>query len=174
MREHGLPAMRAPLRLGLGRVCYRPAPLLRVSTRYGLHYDLGRYVLIVLDACSGWPASNALCISYIVGDVSRVSMKLAADTARQCPWCGRWALKDRACNHVVCGRDARGFHVGTGCGRQYCFLCARRLCGRVYDPRTGRREVGVSESHQGTAHNPTPQDPCSGPLYCPGGHNSHK
>ncbi len=47
-----------------------------------------------------------------------------------CPWCGRWTLKDQACNHVVCGVDtARGFVREHGCGHQFCFQCGKKLCG---------------------------------------------
>ena len=66
------------------------------------------------------------------------------DTERvvQCPWegCGRSFMKDNACNHVVCGRDAGGFQINMGCGRQFCFACGKKLCTRVYNPATGVRE----------------------------------
>jgi hypothetical protein len=92
---------------------------------------------------------------------------------RHCPWCNQPALKDNLCNHVVCGRDAKGFHVHAGCGRQWCFYCGLKLCGRVYD-EVGNRIDGVSEHHRDGQHRPTETDPCSGDEYCGGGHNSHK
>lgn len=91
----------------------------------------------------------------------------ASDTAMRCPWCDTWALKDTACNWVCCGLDAAGFHVGAGCGRQWCFACGGKLCGQMFDPATGVALPGVSTSHS---------DACCGfgTDVCPGGHNSHK
>lgn len=90
--------------------------------------------------------------------------------AKQCPWCGRWALKDAACNWVCCGLGEDGkFVVGAGCGMQFCFECSKKLCTPFYDARTGRRIPGARDHH-------TSQ--CCGGVgnedYCPGGHNSHK
>lgn len=88
-------------------------------------------------------------------------------TAMQCPWCGRWALKDAACNWVCCGLDASGFVVGAGCGRQFCFLCGRKLCGALFDAATGARQLHVHTNHSAAC--------CGvGADFCPGGHNSHR
>ena len=102
------------------------------------------------------------------------------DVARCCPWCGRWALKDEACNWVCCGLDAaRGFVVGGGCGGQWCFVCSRRLCGKLYDAASGQQVAGVGTSHsrscclaEATRNGMTE----SGYeiAYCQGGHNSHR
>ena len=62
----------------------------------------------------------------------------------QCPWCERWALKDQACNHVVCGVDTlRGFVPGQAGATAHSAACCPAEAGFV------REE------------------------YCPGGHNSH-
>lgn len=87
-----------------------------------------------------------------------------------CPWCGRHALKDLGCNYVVCGRT-NVFNTGLGCGRPWCFSCGKKLCGRVY--AENGTLVNSNEDHN-TKHQPTTDDPCEGPEYCPGGHNSHK
>ena len=36
--------------------------------------------------------------------------------AKMCPWCGRWCLKDAACDYIfACGLDTRdGFIMGAG------------------------------------------------------------
>jgi hypothetical protein len=89
-------------------------------------------------------------------------------SAKQCPWCARWALKNAACNWVCCGyADDGRFHVGAGCGRQWCFLCSKRLCGALFDAATGAQNPGVATVHSAAC--------CGdGPDVCPGGHNSHK
>lgn len=90
-----------------------------------------------------------------------------SNDARPCPWCGQWALKDPACNWVCCGLSVdRGFVRGAGCGMQWCFLCARKLCSRLFDPESGDRLPGVSTNHSAAC--------CGFEGYCPGGHNSHK
>ena len=90
--------------------------------------------------------------------------------AKQCPHCERWALKDTACNFVVCGRATHGFVSGAGCGRAWCFECGLKLCGRYYDARGAA--TGLSEDH---THAPGPlYDACNGDGFCPGGHDSHK
>ena len=94
--------------------------------------------------------------------------------ARPCPHCGRWAVKDAACNYVVCGRARLGVLArapdgeALGCGRPWCFACGGKLCGRMFDTATGRLEDPNED------HNHPPGTPCDGPGYCPGGHNSHK
>lgn len=103
----------------------------------------------------------------------------ADDDARPCPWCGRWAMKDPACNWVCCGEfnDAemgvRGFRVGMGCGRQWCFRCGRPLCGAPrFDATTGAAAGGVSSNHTATCCEAS--DPSGAVVFCPGGHNSHR
>lgn len=97
----------------------------------------------------------------------------AIEESMTCPWCLRPALKDRGCNFVVCGRTCTGFLVGGGCGRAWCFRCGKKLCGRMYDDSGAL--VDSNEDHNvGGGHNPSEDDPCDGPDYCPGGHNSHK
>ncbi len=102
------------------------------------------------------------------------------DTARQCPWCQRFALKDAACNWVCCGLAVDGFKPGCGCGRQWCFQCEKRLCGQVYDPDTGAQMTpAVSTSHNAACCEEERARLFSGALnpdelYCPGGHNSHR
>jgi hypothetical protein len=68
--------------------------------------------------------------------------------AKQCPWCGRWALKDASCNYVFgCGLTAEGFVVGAGCGKSWCWRCGKKFCGVYCDPRTGALCPGRKESH---------------------------
>ncbi len=91
---------------------------------------------------------------------------------RQCPWCHRFAIKDDACMYVVCGRDHRGFNLGMGCGRAWCFKCGLKLCGRMYCDTTGAM-LDANEDHN---HTPGTEAhaACNGEGYCLGGHNSHK
>ena len=98
-------------------------------------------------------------------------------SVQQCPHCemegiDRFFIKDTACNYVICGRGASGFVVGHGCGRPFCFQCGLRLCGRVYDEKTGRA-LDLNEDHN---HVPGSRQhaECNGPGFCQGGHNSHK
>jgi hypothetical protein len=96
---------------------------------------------------------------------------MSAD-AKQCPWCGKWALKDSACNYIfACGLETSGkFVVGAGCGRSWCWLCAKKFCGAYYDPKTGQKLPTAMEHHS---------DCCASEVgfkkedYCGGGHNSH-
>jgi len=93
--------------------------------------------------------------------------------ALPCPWCGRHALKDDACNYVVCGRDARGFVIAHGCARAWCFRCGKKLCGPpTYDVETGA-QLHFNEDHDHPAGSEQERE-CSREEYCPGGHNSHK
>ena len=95
-----------------------------------------------------------------------------SEIAKQCPWCERWCLKDDQCNYVVCGRGADNKFVPyAGCGHAWCFQCGKKLCGRMF--AEDGTLLDPNEDHN-TGHRPTPDDPCSGPEYCPGGHNSHK
>jgi hypothetical protein len=92
--------------------------------------------------------------------------------AKQCPWCQRWCLKDNQCNYVVCGRNhLNQFVPKAGCGRAWCYQCGKKLCGRMYSEEGTL--LNPNEDHN-WGHSPTPDDPCTGPDYCPGGHNSHK
>jgi hypothetical protein len=119
---------------------------------------------------------------------------LGPDTARQCPWCQRWALKDDACNWVCCGLETASnrFVLGSGCGRQWCFLCGKRLCGAMFDAHSGQpipgvsthhtqtcclREccgMGVASGHAGGAALPPDMSRIYAATYCQGGHNSHR
>jgi len=93
--------------------------------------------------------------------------------AKQCPWCGRWALKDAACNYVVCGRSTRGFVLNEGCAKAWCFECGGKLCGPpMYDLVTGR-QLHANENHNHRLGSAEAIE-CGGEGYCPGGHNSHK
>ena len=68
--------------------------------------------------------------------------------AKACPWCGRWALKDDACNYIfACGLDSKlGFQVGQGCGRSWCFGCGKKFCGFYYAV-TGEKLPGAKDTH---------------------------
>jgi hypothetical protein len=68
--------------------------------------------------------------------------------AKSCPWCGRWALKDDACNYIfACGLDSKlGFQVGQGCGRSWCFGCGKKFCGFYYAV-TGEKLPGAKDTH---------------------------
>lgn len=104
---------------------------------------------------------------------TRAASEFEKDDARTCPWCGRLALKNDACNWVTCGlADApAGFVVGAGCGHQWCFLCEGKLCGQVYDAITGAKRGGVADTHTATCCAEEPG--FSQQEFCPGGHNSH-
>ena len=93
--------------------------------------------------------------------------------AKQCPWCGRWALKASGCNYIfACGLDAEaGFVPGTGCGRPWCWSCGKRFCGRYLDAETGARLPGGREFHD--ARCCAQEEGFRPELFCPGGHNSH-
>ena len=103
-----------------------------------------------------------------------------SDPIKTCPWCQRLAMKDEACNYVVCGRTEngpKGFVAGPagahGCARAWCFQCGGKLCGPpMYDMATGN-QLHASEDHN---HTGQPDDiaACNGVGYCSGGHNSHK
>lgn len=99
------------------------------------------------------------------------SSKDAAATAKQCPWCQRWALKDNACDYVfACGLDDKGFHVGKGCGRTWCWTCEKKYCTPYYDAITGQRLPTAKDTHDQCCR----QEPgFKEEDYCPGGHSSH-
>jgi hypothetical protein len=92
--------------------------------------------------------------------------------AKMCPWCERWCLKDAACNYIfACGLETSGqFHVGTGCGRSWCWECGKKFCTPYIDSTTGRKFPNAIENHG---------DCCQFEAgfikenYCGGGHNSH-
>ena len=96
----------------------------------------------------------------------------SASDAKQCPWCGRWALKDNACNYIfACGLATKGkFVVGAGCGKPWCFQCGKKFCGQYIDPDTGQK-AGGPESHDAECCKKEPG--FKQEEYCPGGHNSH-
>jgi len=97
----------------------------------------------------------------------------AAATAKQCPWCERWCLKDDACNYIfACGLQAgtERFVVGTGCGRPWCWQCGKKFCGIYIDPCTGKKSDGRT-SHGSECCKSDPAYEKS--AFCPGGHNSH-
>jgi hypothetical protein len=95
------------------------------------------------------------------------------DDGKQCPWCGRWALKDEACNYIFgCGYDVSGtFRVGTGCGRPWCWQCGRKFCGVFVDPATGQLVPGARTTHDAECCRGEPGFSEVG--FCEGGHNSH-
>jgi len=95
------------------------------------------------------------------------------DDAKMCPWCERWALKDNACNYIfACGQDTRrGFLVGHGCGRSWCWGCGMKFCGQYYDPVSGKKLPGAKDNHDG---NCCSSDPAfSKETFCGGGCSSH-
>ncbi len=96
-------------------------------------------------------------------------------SVQNCPWCQYPAQKDNGCNYVICGEylaldGAVAFNASVGCGRAWCFECAKKLCRQIYV--NGAQTPNASRSHnaeccaQETGYRP--ED------YCPGGHNSHK
>jgi hypothetical protein len=94
-------------------------------------------------------------------------------TAKQCPWCARWCLKDDACNYIfACGLQSNGaFIVGTGCGRSWCWECGKKFCGQYIDPNTGTKSSRAMEYHNSECC--TTEPGCSKDDLCCGGHNSH-
>lgn len=96
-----------------------------------------------------------------------------SDDAKQCPWCERWCLKDKACNYIfACGlQDNNVFKIGQGCGRSWCWQCGKKFCSQYYDPVTGKKHPNAKESHDAQCCRLEP-DFKEG-LYCPGDHNSH-
>lgn len=93
---------------------------------------------------------------------------------KQCPWCGRWCLKDDACNYIfACGLDSgQGFVIGAGCGRSWCFQCGKKFCGQYMDPATGQKTTTLGMEHH-NEHCCALEAGYRREEYCPGGHNSH-
>ena len=94
--------------------------------------------------------------------------------AKQCPHCARWCLKDDACNYIfACGlqADNKGFVIGSGCGKPWCYECGKKFCGTYIDPVTGQRIGGAREHHDASCC--SLEQGYKKEDYCPGGHNSH-
>ena len=95
-----------------------------------------------------------------------------SNDAKQCPWCGRWALKDNACSYIfACGlTDANIFKLGEGCGRSWCWTCGKKYCSLYYDPLTGVKRHDAKDNHNSCCkmEKDFVQD-----EYCPGGHSAH-
>lgn len=89
----------------------------------------------------------------------------------QCPWCLRWALKT-ACNFIfACGLDSEGkFHIGSGCGKSWCFYCGKKFCGQYYNEITGEKLVACKDFHNECCKN---EKGFLQEEYCEGGHDSH-
>ena len=100
---------------------------------------------------------------------SAATIVAAACGGRVCPWCQAVCVKDDACNWVCCGlvSGSNRFFPDFGCGHQWCFACAKKLCGRLYQPPSATQRPGVSINHTATCC-PATSD------FCVGGHNSHK
>ena len=93
--------------------------------------------------------------------------------AKTCPWCGRWCLKDAACDYIfACGLDTRdGFIMGAGCGRSWCWVCGKKYCSQYIDISTGKKLSNAKDNH-----NPfccKEESGFSEETYCEGGHNPH-
>jgi hypothetical protein len=94
------------------------------------------------------------------------------DVAQRCPWCDRYALKDRACAYIfACGLDVSGFVQGAGCGRSWCWTCGKKFCGLYIDPATGQRLPEAKDYHDAACCRSEPGFVAA--EYCPGGHSSH-
>lgn len=96
-----------------------------------------------------------------------------SDVAKQCPWCERWCLKDNACDYVfACGLDCEGtFHVGSGCGRTWCWACGKKYCSPYYDAVTGQRLREAKDHHDQVCC--TAEEGFYREDYCGGGHSGH-
>lgn len=96
-----------------------------------------------------------------------------SNDAKQCPWCARWCLKDTACNYIfACGLDTgRGFVVGSGCGRSWCWECGKKFCGQYHDAVNGRRTETARDNHDAGCC--VKEEGYKREDYCVGGHNSH-
>jgi len=91
---------------------------------------------------------------------------------KQCPWCSRWCLKDKACNYIfACGLEESGkFIIGAGCGRSWCWQCGKKFCSLYYNPSTGTKASTAKENHDSCCQQ---EEGFSKETYCSGGHNSH-
>ncbi len=95
-----------------------------------------------------------------------------SDEVKQCPHCERLCMKDTSCNYIFsCGLTDKGFMIGLGCGKSWCWLCLKKFCGEYYNPLTGEKSSTAKDNHD---------DKCcrleldfSEDDYCCGGHNSH-
>jgi hypothetical protein len=98
---------------------------------------------------------------------------MATANGKQCPWCGRWCLKDDACSYVfACGLEDTGvFHVGLGCGRSWCWTCGKKYCSPYYDVITGVRCPDARDHHDAACCLAEPGFVAA--EYCMGGHNPH-
>lgn len=98
---------------------------------------------------------------------------MGLDDAKMCPWCERWCLKDVACNYIfACGLDTgRGFVVGQGCGRSWCWGCGKKFCGQYYDPVTGKKTAGAKDNHDASCCKGDPA--YTAESFCRGGCSSH-
>jgi hypothetical protein len=96
-----------------------------------------------------------------------------SNDAKQCPWCKRWCLKDNACSYIfACGLDTNNtFHVGSGCGRSWCWDCGKKYCSLYCDPSTGKRLSDAKERHDPLCCRK--EDGFHETDYCGGGHSSH-
>lgn len=101
-----------------------------------------------------------------------MSNEAGAGDAKQCPWCARWALKDAACAFIfACGLDVHGvFHVGSGCGRSWCWECGKKYCGWYMNPADGRKCEIARETHAGCCEL---MPGFVAAEFCTGGHSSH-
>lgn len=92
---------------------------------------------------------------------------------KACPWCGVVWFKDNACNWVCCGH-ADIFYKHIGCGRQFCWQCNKRLCGKLYTPDGTKTDAPTSHTHECCRAEAHELDLDYFADYCQGGHNSHK
>ena len=94
------------------------------------------------------------------------------EDAKQCPWCQRWCLKDNGCKYIFsCGLEQKGFIVGAGCGRTWCWGCGLKYCGLYYDPSSGTKSNGALDNHNSTCCSKEPGFVQA--EYCGGGCSSH-
>ena len=82
-------------------------------------------------------------------------------------------MKDTACDYIFsCGLDTkRGFVVGAGCGKTWCWQCGKKFCGQYSDPVTGQKLPGARDHHD--AHCCRGEQGFKQEDYCSGGHSSH-
>jgi len=92
-------------------------------------------------------------------------------TAKQCPHCERWCLKDNACDYIfACGLTSEGrFEVGTGCGKSWCWKCGKKFCG-LYIDSAGKKCRDARDQHGSCCET---EEGFSKDKYCEGGHSSH-
>jgi hypothetical protein len=92
------------------------------------------------------------------------------DDAKECPWCGRWCLKNQSCNYIfACGLDENGvFYKDYGCGRSWCFKCGKKFCGFYYI--NGIKNINAKDFHSTCC---LMEKDFLQENYCSGGHDSH-